>query len=93
MARADLAKYRDGRQHEIVPLNLTELMAGAVTANPPLDEFDRVIVYHQWEIQPTPTVQVTGAVYRPGVFELTPNMRVSDLPEGCRVHQSIHPRA
>ena len=79
MARADLAKFRDGRLYEMVPLDLTRLAAGDAEANPVLDEFDRLIVYHQWDVQPIPTVQVTGAVYRPGVFELTPAMRVSDL--------------
>jgi protein involved in polysaccharide export with SLBB domain len=79
LARADLAKFRDGRQYEMVPLDLSALAAGAPAANPALEEFDRLIVYHQWDLQPTPTVQVTGAVYRPGVFELTPAMRVSDL--------------
>ena len=79
MVRADLAKFCDGRQYEMVPLDLTAAMAGDAAHNVPLDEFDRVIVYHQWDVLPIPTVQVTGAVYRPGVFELTPNMRVSDL--------------
>jgi len=79
MARADLARYYDGRRHELVPLDLTRVLAGDFAANPPLEQFDRVIVYHEADIQPPPRVQVSGAVYRPGVFELMPGMRVSDL--------------
>ena len=78
-ARADLARFRDGRQSEIVPLDLSGVMAGDPAQNLPLNQFDRVVVYHQLDVQPRAMVQITGAVYRPGVFELTPNMRVSDL--------------
>lgn len=79
MARADLARFHDGRQSEIVPLDLKAVMAGDPAGNVPLSQFDKVIVYHQLDVRPRPAVQITGAVYRPGVFELTPNMRVSDL--------------
>jgi protein involved in polysaccharide export with SLBB domain len=79
MARADLARFRDGRQYETVPIDLTAAMAGDPAQNLPLNQFDRVIVYHQLDMRPRPMVQITGSVYRPGVFELTPNMRVSDL--------------
>jgi protein involved in polysaccharide export with SLBB domain len=79
MERADLARFHDGRQSETVPLDLKRMLAADPEQNLPLGQFDRVIVYHQLDVQPRPLVQITGEVYRPGVFELTPNMRVSDL--------------
>ena len=79
MLRADLAKFYDGRQAETVPLDLSAAMAGDAAHNVLLSQFDRVIVYHQLDVRPIPRVQITGEVYRPGVLELTPNMRVSDL--------------
>lgn len=79
MERADLARFVDGRQEEIVPLDLAKVMAADPEQNRSLNQFDRVIVYHQLDVRPRPLVQITGSVYRPGVFELTPNMRVSDL--------------
>jgi protein involved in polysaccharide export with SLBB domain len=79
MARADLARFYDGRQAETVPLDLNAVMAGDPAQNAALNQFDKVIVYHQLDVRPRPLVQITGAVYRPGVFELTPRMRVSDL--------------
>ena len=54
-------------------------MAWDPAHNRSLNQFDRVIVYHQLDVRPIPLVQITGTVYRPGVFELTPNMWVSDL--------------
>ena len=79
MDRADLAKFHDGRQSEMVPIDLGAAMAGDLRQNFPLSQFDRVIVYHQLDIRPKPLVQITGSVYRAGVFELTPSMRISDL--------------
>ncbi len=79
MARADLARFHDRRQYELVGIDLGAALAGDAAQNLPLNEFDRLIVYHQLDVQPRPLVQITGTVYRPGVFELTPKMRVSDL--------------
>ncbi len=79
MARADLARFRDGRQYETIPIDLAAVMAEDAAQNLRLSQFDKVIVYHQLDVRPAGLVQITGAVYRPGVFELTPNMRVSDL--------------
>jgi polysaccharide biosynthesis/export protein len=79
MARADLARFHDGRRFETIPVDLAAVMAGDPRQNFPLNQFDRVIVYHELDIRPQPLVQITGSVYRPGVFELTPNMWVSDL--------------
>jgi protein involved in polysaccharide export with SLBB domain len=79
MERADLARFHDGRQSETVPLDLKRVMTADPEQNLPLNQFDRVIVYHQLDVRPRPLVQITGAVYRPGVFELTPNMWLSDL--------------
>jgi len=79
MPRADLARFRDGRQYETVPIDLTAAMAGDAAQNLALNQFDKVIVYHQLDVRPAGIVQITGSVYRPGVFELTPKMRVSDL--------------
>lgn len=79
MDRADLAKFKNNRQSETVPINLGEAMAGDLRQNLFLNEFDRLIVYHQLDVSPKPMVQITGSVYRPGVFELSPGMRVSDL--------------
>jgi protein involved in polysaccharide export with SLBB domain len=79
MGRADLAKFYDGRQAEVFPLDLGAVLRGDPEQDVLLDQFDRVIVYHKLDIQPKPLIQISGAVNRPGVFELTPNMWLSDL--------------
>jgi len=44
-----------------------------------LQPYDTVTVYSKWDFLEKPMVEVSGAVQRPGEYELRPNMRVSDL--------------
>jgi len=44
-----------------------------------LEPYDTLIIYSQWDFRERPRVRVTGAVNKPGEFELKANMTVSDL--------------
>lgn len=44
-----------------------------------LQPYDTLTIYSKWEFLDKPVVMVSGAVNRPGKFELSPNMKISDL--------------
>jgi len=44
-----------------------------------LRPYDLITVYSKWEYQERPRIRITGAVHKPGDFELKRNMRISDL--------------
>lgn len=44
-----------------------------------LQPYDILTVYSKWDFQDRPKIRVSGAVNKPGEYELRPNMRLSDL--------------
>lgn len=77
--RAELSRFRDDKTREIIPVNLGRLLSKDETENMDLKEWDRLYVFAKSEVVPIFFVRIEGAVYRPGEFELTDNMRISDL--------------
>jgi len=79
LERAELSRFRDDKTREILPVNLGGLLSGAESENMPLKEWDRFYIFTKSEVVPTFFVRIEGAVHRPGEYELTDNMRMSDL--------------
>jgi protein involved in polysaccharide export with SLBB domain len=79
LERAELSRFRDDKTREILPVNLSALLNNAEAENIELKEWDRFNVFTKSEVIPTFFVKIEGAVYKPGEYELTDNMRLSDL--------------
>ncbi len=65
---------------EIITFNLGKaVLEKDKNENKLLQPFDTVIVYSKWDIMERPKVLITGAVNKPGEYELARNMKISDL--------------
>jgi len=79
LERAELSRFRDDKTREILPVNLGRLLSGSPEENIELKEWDRLYIFTKSEVVPTFFISIDGAVYKPGEYELTDNMRISDL--------------
>lgn len=80
MDRAEIIRYKDQKTNEIIPFNITSLMGGDESQNIKLERWDEVKVYNENDIIPKDFVYIGGEVKKsPSQFELTPNMRISDI--------------
>jgi protein involved in polysaccharide export with SLBB domain len=77
--RAEIARVTKDRSREIIPINLDKMMLGASDENIILKEWDILLVYSEAEASAPAFVEIDGAVNKPGRYELTPNMKISDL--------------
>lgn len=77
--RAELARVTKDRTRQIIPVNLDSITLGEESEDIFLNEWDILLVYAESQIQPPAFVEVDGAINRPGKYELTPKMKVSDL--------------
>ncbi len=77
--RAEIARVSVERTREIIPIDLHKVMAGDKTENLKLSEWDILLIYSESDIKPSAFVEIDGAVNRPGQYEISPNMKVSDL--------------
>ncbi len=79
MARAEIARVTKDRTRRIIPVDLKAITLGAEDSDVPLDEWDILLVYSRSEVEPPSFVEIDGAINRPGRYELTPRMKISDL--------------
>jgi protein involved in polysaccharide export with SLBB domain len=77
--RAEIARVTKDRSREIIPINLDKMVLGASDENIALKEWDILLVYSEAEASAPSFVEIDGSVNKPGKYELTPNMKVSDL--------------
>jgi len=77
--RAEIARVTKDRSREIIPLNLDNMLLGAKDQNISLKEWDILLIYSEAEVSTPSFVEIDGAVNKPGKYELTPNMKISDL--------------
>ncbi len=77
--RAEIARVTKDRTRQIIPVNLDNILLGAETEDITLEEWDILLVYSESQVQPPSFDEVDGAVNRPGRYELTPRMKISDL--------------
>ncbi len=78
-ARAEISRYEDERRRKIVPVNLDALFQGREDENLLLQQWDELTVYTVSEVIPDQYVEISGPVYKPGTYKLTPEMKLSDL--------------
>ncbi|MCX8052681.1 MAG: SLBB domain-containing protein [Armatimonadetes bacterium] len=84
LARADLIRRASDGSSEIIRVDLEKAMSGDPTENLELRDRDELTICTHSEVQWTSRlVRVEGAVQRPGVYERSNNMRVSDLLFAC----------
>ncbi|OIO34685.1 MAG: hypothetical protein AUJ70_00530 [Candidatus Omnitrophica bacterium CG1_02_40_15] len=77
--RAEIARVSKDRSREIIPINLDKMMMGGKDEDISLKEWDILLVYSEAEAQAPSFVEIEGAINKPGRYELTPNMKISDL--------------
>jgi protein involved in polysaccharide export with SLBB domain len=63
----------------IVPFNLGALLAGDTASNRALQPRDTVRIFARADFVDPHLVRISGLVHRPGIYLLTPGMRVRDL--------------
>jgi protein involved in polysaccharide export with SLBB domain len=77
--RAEIARVTKDRSREIIPVNLDKIMLGSGDENIALKEWDILLIYSEAEASAPSFVEIDGSINKPGKYELTPNMKVSDL--------------
>ncbi len=78
--RADLYRLRPDNTTEIISVDLTVAMKGALTdGNPLLRPRDRLHISRQDEVSELPAVKIDGLVRKPGRYPLTVGLKLSDL--------------
>ncbi|MBU4149564.1 MAG: SLBB domain-containing protein [Candidatus Omnitrophica bacterium] len=79
ISRLEIARVTNDRARQIIPVNLQDIKLGEKGEDIILDEWDILLVYSESEVTPPSFVDIDGAVNRPGKYELTPQMKISDL--------------
>ncbi len=79
LERAELYRFRKDKTREMIPINLNKVLSGDEKENMALEEKDMLKIYTISEVIPKSYVEISGAVYEPGRYELTTNMKISDL--------------
>jgi protein involved in polysaccharide export with SLBB domain len=64
---------------EIVQFNLGYLLEGDEQQNLTLQDRDRIIIYDRWEKIDRPEVTISGAIRKPGTYQLYEGMTAKDL--------------
>ena len=64
---------------EYLSFNPAKALAGDLSHNLELKEFDRIRIFSRWEMEDIPLVRVYGEVQKPGDYRLMRNMTVRDL--------------
>ena len=77
--RAEIACVSKDRSREIIPINLDKMMLGGKDEDISLKEWDILLIYSEAETSAPSFVEIDGSVNKPGKYELTPNMKISDL--------------
>ncbi len=79
LSRAEISRVTKDRTRQTIPVNLDKLRTGVKEENILLNEWDILFIYSHAEVNPPSFVEIDGAVNKPGKYELTPAMKVSDL--------------
>ena len=76
---AEIVRLMEPDLHPVViTFHLRKLLEGDPAENIELTRFDRIRIL-PWDERLKNTVSISGLVYRPGDYRLTPNMRICDL--------------
>ncbi len=77
--RANLVRTYDDLSKEVFAVDLNAVISGDSTADIWLKERDKLIVFDKDEVRHVPYVSIEGKIKKKGSYELTKNMRLSDL--------------
>ncbi len=79
--RAELYRWNPDNTTTLIPVNLDAALTRSSASNLLLSRWDRLRIYTREEVAWTGTrrVELTGAVQRPGVYQRSEGMRLSDL--------------
>jgi protein involved in polysaccharide export with SLBB domain len=77
MDRADLFRKKNLGEFEIIPFNIYEVLSNKTSIN--LLSGDSVRIYSVDEMIPKKYIEIRGEIKKPGKYELTENMNISDL--------------
>lgn len=81
LQRADLIRTNPDNTTTLIPIDLQAALAGSPSADLALQPWDKLRVYKRDEVAWTGRRELTvrGAVQRPGIYNFSQDMRVSDL--------------
>jgi len=79
MERADLVRFTGKKLPEIIGINLKKLLEGSPEENLKLEEWDKLKVYKEEELEEEFYVNIGGEVEKPGQYILRPEMTIGDL--------------
>ena len=79
LSRAEIARVTTDRTRQIIPIDIDNMILGEKNENILLEEWDILLVYSESQVRPPSFIEIDGAINRPGKYELTPNMKISDL--------------
>ena len=79
ISRLEIARVTNDRARQIIPVNLEDIKLGEKGEDIALEEWDILLIYSESEIIPPSFIEIDGAINRPGKYELTPQMKISDL--------------
>ena len=80
LMKADLTRVLANHEHEILPINLADVLSGNHTADIALQPRDVLTVYARKDLMELlDTVAIEGAVVKPGEYPYRKGMRVVDL--------------
>jgi len=79
LERGEVTRFKYGIAEEVLVFDVRKALEGDETQNPKLKEFDEVTIYREKDVLVRGEVHIDGAVYKPGKYPLTKNMKISDL--------------
>ncbi|MGZ3597439.1 MAG: SLBB domain-containing protein, partial [Syntrophales bacterium] len=72
-------RINEGKDYETLYFDVARAMAGDPNENLLIQDRDRIIIHSVWEQFGAKTVSIDGEVTKPGTYQYTGQMRVSDL--------------
>jgi len=76
---AEIVRFQDNKEYQTIYFHLGKAMANDPRENHVVMPKDRIVIHSIWEKLQRQYVYIDGEVSRPGIYEYTKNMRVSDL--------------
>ena len=72
-------RINEGKDYQTLYFDVAKAMAGDPKENFLIQDRDRIIIHSVWEQFGAKTVSIDGEVTKPGTYQYTGQMRVSDL--------------
>ena len=74
-----IRRINDGKDYRTIYFDVAKAMSGDNQENILLQDRDRIIVHSVWELFGIKSVFIDGEITKPGMYQYTEHMRVSDL--------------